>query len=345
MRSVEKVIKDYKHVCWYPSAGSDFRALLFLSDWYYKKNNVPMDKGQVLPDLFVMTDYLGLGDFYVNQSFWGDAYEQIMRGNCEPGSCLVHVSYKNSSTDIVVKRYERLCDLRLPFDSRLKCSEKPAVYNSAFLIEVEVISRSYDVVNRYETAVLYAAAENQLFAERILISRGLKTEYLVIMNYGAGFGGGNGISYKWILRDYKELGIRYAVSNQFPAGDGSDPDYPELTDFYGIDGVMWTRGNPVVWYRVENLLKNDQESNEVNLMENENDEKKIDEFKACLAASGVDTDGLDIKPNDSLWDILMKIGIGKIVVCDDARTFDTSDMERMREEGRVLGEIDVNKDE
>ena len=83
-------------------------------------------------------------------------------------------------------------------------------------------------------------------------------------------------------------------------------------------------------------------------MDNENNEtknEKTDEFKKCLAESGVDTDGLDIKPDDSLWDIFMKIGVGKIVICDDARTFDASDMERMREEGRVLGEIDVNKDE
>ncbi len=89
-------------------------------------------------------------------------------------------------------------------------------------------------------------------------------------------------------------------------------------------------------------------ANEVNLMENENNIKKnekIDEFKACLAESGVDTDGLEIKPDDSLWDIFMKIGVGKIVVCDDARTFDSSDMDRMREEGRIIGEIDVNKDD
>lgn len=83
-------------------------------------------------------------------------------------------------------------------------------------------------------------------------------------------------------------------------------------------------------------------------MENENNEKmneKIDEFKACLAESGVDTDGLDIKPEDNLWDIFMKLGVGKIVVCDDARTFDSGDMDRMRDEGRVIGEIDVNEDD
>ena len=86
-------------------------------------------------------------------------------------------------------------------------------------------------------------------------------------------------------------------------------------------------------------------ANEVNLMDNEKTNEKIDEFKACLAESGVDTDGLDIKPEDSLWDIFMKIGIGNIVVCDDARTFDSSDMDRMHEEGRVISEIDVTQDD
>lgn len=83
-------------------------------------------------------------------------------------------------------------------------------------------------------------------------------------------------------------------------------------------------------------------------MKNENNKtknEKIDEFKACLAESGVNTDELDIKPDDSLWDIFMKIGVGKIVVCDDARTFDSGDMERMREEGRIISEIDLNKDD
>ena len=83
-------------------------------------------------------------------------------------------------------------------------------------------------------------------------------------------------------------------------------------------------------------------------MDNENNEtknEKIDEFKKCLAESGVDTDGLDIKPDDSLWDIFMKLGVSKIVVCDDACTFDSSNMDRMREEGRIIGEIDVNKED
>ena len=83
-------------------------------------------------------------------------------------------------------------------------------------------------------------------------------------------------------------------------------------------------------------------------MENDNNEmnnEKIDEFKTFLAESGVDTDGLDIKQDDSLLDIFMKIGVSKIVLCDDARTFDSRNMDRMREEGRIISEIDVNKDD
>lgn len=37
--------------------------------------------------------------------------------------------------------------------------------------------------------------------------------------------------------------------------------------------------------------------------------------------------------------------VSKIVVCDDVRTFDSGDMDRMREEGKVISEIDVNKDD
>ena len=254
MRSIEEVIRQFEHVCWYPSAGSDFRALLFLSDWYYKKNDVPTDEGQALPELFVMTDYLGLGSLYEEERFWGDAYGQIRNGYCDPGTYLLHVAYKNTSTDIIVKRYEKLRDMRLPYDYRLDCREESEVYNSAFLIEVEVVSRSYDEIRRYETSVLYAAAENQMFAKRIAIRCGFKMEYLVIMNYGAGFGGGNGIGFEWIFDEYKELGIRYVVSNHSVraclAENGTAGAYPELKDFYGTDGVQWTRGNPVVWYRV-----------------------------------------------------------------------------------------------
>ncbi len=60
MRTTQEAIKDYKHICWYPSASNDFRPLLFLSDWYYDTYNVPRDEDQVMPDLFILSDLTGL---------------------------------------------------------------------------------------------------------------------------------------------------------------------------------------------------------------------------------------------------------------------------------------------
>ena len=254
MKTIENVIKKYNHICWYPSAGEDFKPLLFISDWYYKKNNIPMDDGQVLPDCFIFTDYLGFHSHDKELLGYGDAYEQIQNGYCEPGSSFIHVSYKNSSTDILVKSFEKLRDLRLPFDTELASYEKGYDYNSAFLMNVEVVSRINEKVNTYETSIMYVAALNELFAERVLVPNGIKTEYLIIIRYGTGFGGGNGKGFTWILSDYQKLGIKYLVTSHCVRGEisetESDKPYPQLTDIYGIDGKQWTKDVPVVWYKL-----------------------------------------------------------------------------------------------
>ena len=116
MRTTGEAIKQFKHICWYPSAGKDFRPLLFISDWYYMKNNVPKDDGQKYPDLFILTDLCGLFGSHGDTSCFGDAYYQLKEGFCEPDARLAHIEYKNSSTEIIVKKIEKLRDLGLPFD-------------------------------------------------------------------------------------------------------------------------------------------------------------------------------------------------------------------------------------
>lgn len=254
MRTTEDAIRQYNHICWYPSAGEDFKTLLFISYWYYQKNSIPMDEGQVLPDLFIFTDYVGFHSRDTDLRGYGEAYEQIQNGYCEPGSSFIHVSYKNSSTDIIVKSFEKLRDLQLPFNTELAAFEKGLDYNSAFLMKVEVISRINEEVNTYETSIMYVAALNEMFAERVLIPNRIKTEYLIIIRYGTGFGGGNGKGFTWILSDYKELGIKYLVTShcvqrEFSETE-SDKSYPNITGIYGIDGKQWTKDVPVVWYKL-----------------------------------------------------------------------------------------------
>lgn len=187
-------------------------------------------------------------------SNFGDAYDQIQNGHCEPGSCFIHVSYKNSSTEIIVKSFEKLRNLHLPFNTELASCEKGYDYNSAFLMKAEVISRINDTVNTYETSILYVAALNEMFAERVLIPNRIKTEYVLIINYGTGFGGGDGKGYSWIISDYEELGMKYLVSNHYVNSaideTESDKPYPIVTDIYDVDGKQWTKDVPVVWYKL-----------------------------------------------------------------------------------------------
>lgn len=254
MRTTAEAIRQFKHICWYPSAGVDFKPLLFISDWYYKKNNVPTDEGQALPDLFIFTDYMGFHAHEMQLSSFGEAYDQIQNGFCEPDSCLIHVPYKNSSTDIIVKSFEKLHDVNLPFSSELASTENNLDYNSSMLMNVEVVSRINDDINRYEVSVLYLAVLNEYFAERILIPNNIKTEYLIIVNYGTGFGGGRGKGYAWILGDYKELGIKYLISNEYVshvlAEYESDKPKPTLSVIHDIDGFQWDKGSRITWYKL-----------------------------------------------------------------------------------------------
>ena len=245
MRTTEEAIKQFKHICWYPSAGKDFRPLLFISDWYYMKNNVPKDDGQKYPDLFILTDLCGLFDSHGDTSCFGDAYFQLKEGFCEPDARLVHIEYKNSST-------EKLRDLGLPFDHDYAAFDKASDYNSSLLLNVEIVSRINDVVNRYKTSILYAAVLNEFFADDFLLPNGIKIEYLVIVAYGA-FGGGHYDS-KWILQKHKEFGTKYLIGNDYGwshmSEDYPDKPAPHFNVLYWIDGEQWSKGSPVVWYKL-----------------------------------------------------------------------------------------------
>ena len=252
MRTTEEAIKQFKHICWYPSAGKDFRPLLFISDWYYKKNNVPRDEGQELPDLFILSDYCGLFNSNGDVSCLEDAYYQLWGGSFEPGSCLMRVNYKNSSTEINVKKYEKLRNLYLPFSRRYASFGKSSDYNSSRLLNVEVVSRINNVVNRYETSILYVATLNEYFANNFLIPNGIRTEYQVIVAYGA-FGGGR-IGPQWIVQRYQEFGTKYLIGNEYGwchlSEDYPDKPVPLCEAIYGINGEQWSKGQPVIWYKL-----------------------------------------------------------------------------------------------
>ena len=117
---------------------------------------------------------------------------------------------------------------------------------------MEVISRINDVVNRYKTSILYVTVLNEFFADRFLIHNGIKTEYQVIVAYGA-FGGGR-IGPQWILQRYKEFGTKYLIGMDYGwrqlSEDYPDKPAPHCDVLYWIDGKQWTKDYPVIWYKL-----------------------------------------------------------------------------------------------
>ncbi|MCF0158857.1 MAG: hypothetical protein HUJ83_10145, partial [Veillonella sp.] len=54
---------------------------------------------------------------------------------------------------------------------------------------------------------------------------------------------------------------------------------------------------------------------------------KKQSFIGFLEEAGFNTEG--ITPESNLLDVFKSIGIDKLVICDDARTFDTRNMDQM----------------
>jgi len=69
--SIEKILRNYNRLCWYPSAGADFRVLLFLFQQYVKRYNISISTEE-LPDLFILTDCNPKDTSYVERRGFSD---------------------------------------------------------------------------------------------------------------------------------------------------------------------------------------------------------------------------------------------------------------------------------
>ena len=252
MRTVEEVIKQYKHICWYPSAGNDFRPLLYLSDWYYQHKSIPLDDGQEMPDLFIFSDVKGLFSYY--PQIGENAYDQIRSGYFEDGACLLrHSANPEKYTEITVKSFEPLNALTLSKDPSWSGSDIPLDYNSAYVFEVNVYSKKDNMVNQYAATVLYIAALNESFVFEFLLPKRIRIEYLVLIRY-AGFYNGNRVEPYWILDRLRDFRTKYLVScTRYVTEaevDKKGKDFPHFDEIYTIYGEGWSQYGKDSWYRL-----------------------------------------------------------------------------------------------
>lgn len=269
-----KELKKHKSICWYPSAGSDFRTLLYLSKPFYEKHEELAGEDAALPDLFVMTDYQKHG--FIDYSSSGNCikYNDIRHNfDLKQTGALKsnYVLYDDTYTSFTIKnirKYE-LNDVEASKDLTDDFYHAPSCYGQAYCMTIKVDSRKplAKKLGIWEIDVIYLYVENTTFAKRVLLQNRINIDYIVMVRYP---GYGNGASGIWLFYLADLLNVKYYVTNPYSdkyimeegSGSGADKEAleylqgdsdisfkpPQRTPFYKIE---WYRGEMVVWYRVE----------------------------------------------------------------------------------------------
>lgn len=201
--------KGEPRIAWYPSAGTDFRPLLYLSPQFAEKSKPAGGTEPAPPDIFLFTDY-----FPWKESDFLDTPD-------------IHIDDK---TQVIVKNMEELPRLNIPLDAEIVDFHNESVATGRVVfMEVTVNST---VLGEISLPVIYAFAENESFcAEKILPLNG-RISHVIHVRYGGGCGGGGFASGIWINNVLKRLHCEVLITDghyHMQAGDEcAQKKYPVL---------------------------------------------------------------------------------------------------------------------
>jgi len=230
---LNEFIKNCKadpRIAWYPSSGTDFRGLMYLSAEYERIK--PSSKAApVPPDFFLFTDY-----FPWEGSTFLDSKEVFNDGH----------------THITVEEFEKLPSLNLSYHYPEIVEFKSKIYNTCVFLKIKIESDKLGVI-RYP--VLYAFVENEAFFMEKLLPLKAKITHIIHVRYGGDCGGGGHASGIWLLNVLKTLGTELFISDTSIFGDywaGGDAaflkycpsvnkeDKPKLTKIKTIPSESWS---------------------------------------------------------------------------------------------------------
>ena len=233
LQALKKRIGGDERLCWYPSAGSDFRDLFEFS---FKKG---FRYGVTeLPNLFVHTDYWGeIAKFEVNTPKIKDYEivdligERSRDYNLFPPD--IAFKYKNRVTIKDIRRLKLKDNINIHLDLSRGATFRDVDYSEPeiLLMEVEIKTKSYGIIN---APVLFMYYENINFLEEFLLKHRVKITHMVKVREGCGCGGCSmSISFVYPFLPY--LGVKYLYADWEIHFDPSNHSfYYELLSKYNI---------------------------------------------------------------------------------------------------------------
>lgn len=264
------VIKEHNCICWYPSAGADFRPLIYFNQFHYEDIKIPIDEGQVFPDLFILTDV------QLTKSVWNRSRQEMWPTylsylDKKDGLERIHTLYRDRRTEIAVNKCRELKALDIGCEPKGLAEEYEVseLYRRVFCFDVTVKSNFFysGVKNEWDVTVLYVFAENREFARDVLMKNKVHVDYIPVACYGEG-GGGAELMPDWLPEILGYLQCKYYVSNyqyidHYINNEPEDMKYfseyelpqCELKPYYGVPGEYWSNRGVVIWNRVEKSNK------------------------------------------------------------------------------------------
>ncbi len=289
MQTLQQILQSHNKICWYPSAGADFRELLFLSPQYCKcpnkvnpasKNSENFILGDELPDLFILTDCNPRDVAYYGGVL--SVYRETSRGPYQPRqtgeSKIIDINGKNydkmktlfedesKRTIISVKdKIEFVEEIDVPFNSELYKFPISDNYGKAFYFTAHIYSKH---LGQWDVDVLYILAENTIFAFNYLLKNNVDVDYIIQVRYGENCGEST-VSGDWLCKLLKPLKTKYYLRNEFSHENISravaeiqdklpesnividDKSKVNLRGIHRVEESLWSWQGDICWYKVE----------------------------------------------------------------------------------------------
>jgi len=218
-------------IAWYPSAGQDFRDLLYLNPQYAEKNPA-LQPDPLPPDIFLHTDYFP----WSSSTFLETA--------------TVHLDERSSVT---VKTMEELprCDLPLT-EAIVDFPEGGIATGRVLFLEIEFQSHIFGTFTR---PVVYAFAENAAFCAKRILPLKARLSHIVHVRFGGGCGGGGQSNGAWLLNVLRRVGCEVFISDESISVANGNPGkraadkqiyalYPELSGSEDVSQLILIRTIP-----------------------------------------------------------------------------------------------------
>lgn len=200
--------KGEPRIAWYPSAGEDFRDLLYLNS-NFSRINPALRPDPEPPDIFLHTDYFP----WSASNFLDD-----------------RTLYVDNRTLITVKSIEELprCDLALN-EKIVDFPKGSQATGRVLFLNIKVVST---VLGDFSVPVVYAFVENSAFCATRILPHDATFSHIIHVRYGGGLGGGGKSTGVWLLNVLRQLRCECFITDGHHTRQSGDEQtyalYPEL---------------------------------------------------------------------------------------------------------------------